>query len=196
MVSVSKGNSKLGGIMSVSLPRCTCRHDAPCYKDGCYCAKGNFVFKNVQNSYENNLNIWLTNPQQYEDDILNQLPFRGIFRWSVCGDIPNASYLEMIVRIAKKVKEVKFLCFTKKYDIVNKFLDSGNKIPSNLRVVFSGWKGLELVNPHSLPVAWMYDKKDPDERIPKTAMLCGGHCETCGLCWNLKRKQNVYFNKH
>jgi len=154
------------------------------------------VFDNVQKAYRNNLEIWSANPVEYENDIVNSIPIIGMFRWHVSGDIINTDYLKMMVRVANRKKQVKFLCFTKQYDIVNEFIASGNVIPKNLKIVFSAWKNFQMNNENHFPIAWMFDEKDPDERIPKSAIKCGGSCSDCGICWLLKKRQNVYFNKH
>ena len=56
-VSISKGNSKMGDIPSVSLPPCTtCNPEAPCFKK-CYAVKIQRLYKTVKTAYENNLEI-------------------------------------------------------------------------------------------------------------------------------------------
>lgn len=194
-VTISKGNSKMGLIYSVSLPPIiTCRADAPC-KKGCYALKGAFLYKNVSSAYLNNYELYNNNPLEFELSILKQLPQYGVFRWHVSGDIINNEYLNMMVRLAKKLKNVKFLAFTKKYEIVNEYLNN-YKLPKNLKIVFSAWNGLELENNHKLSVAYVYDKNNIDERIPKDALPCNGDCNNCMVCWGLKKNQSVVFNKH
>ena len=194
-VTISKGNSKMGLIYSVSLPAgITCRADTPC-KKGCYALKGTFLYKNVRNSYTNNLELFLADKKAYEQSILQQLPMYGVFRWNVSGDIVNMEYLEMMIRIAKKLKNIKFLAFTKKYELINEYLET-KKIPKNLKILFSAWNGLTMDNPNNLPIAYVHDKKNLDNRIPKTALPCSGDCSQCMVCWGLRKKQSVVFAKH
>jgi hypothetical protein len=194
-VTISSGNSKMGKIYSVSLPPVlTCREDAPC-KKGCYAMKGAFLYANVKSSYQNNLDFFNEDAKGYELSILKQLPMYGVFRWSVSGDIVNNEYLEMMIRIAKKLPNVKFLAFTKKYELINEYLLT-KKLPKNLKVVFSAWKGLEFENPNKLSIAYVYDKNNIDERIPKNALPCNGDCSQCMVCWGLKKSSSVVFNKH
>lgn len=194
-LNISKGNTKMGLIPSVSLPTNVCDKSLPCYKN-CYAKKAERMYSAVRNAYNNNLELFLKAPEEFEKQLLENIPCFGMFRWFVSGDILNIQFLQMMVRIAKKAKNVKFLAFTKKYAIVNEYIGNNGKIPSNLRIVFSGWKGLEMNNPYHFPVAWMRDIYDLDERIPKSAMECGGNCSRCGKCWELKKRQHVYFNKH
>ena len=51
IVSISKGNSKMGAIPSVSLPPCiTCNPTAPCFKK-CYAVKLSRRYKTVKTAY-------------------------------------------------------------------------------------------------------------------------------------------------
>ena len=61
----------------------------------------------------------------------------------------------MTLRVARKNPEVKFMAYTKKYDLVNKYFDKGGKeFPDNYTLRFSEWdKSWEVPNPHNLPVA-------------------------------------------
>ena len=195
-VTISKGNRKMGLIYSVSMPAgVTCRDNAPC-KKGCYACKGAFLYSNVQKSYNNNLNLYKEDSQRFEQSILEQLPMYGVFRWHVSGDMVDMEYFKMMVRIAKKLKNVKFLAFTKKYELVNDYILQGGKIPKNLKIVYSAWTGLEMDNPNNLPIAYMRDEKNLDERIPKSAIPCSGDCSQCMACWNMRKRQSVVFDKH
>lgn len=189
-------------IPSVSLPsQCSCRHDAPCAKT-CYAKKGNFTFSNVQQSYANNFQAYVEDPKNYFAQIVDgiggkMLAYR-FFRWHTAGDIVDNEYLLGMIVVAKKCKETKFLCFTKKFDIVNNYVANGGKIPSNLHIVFSAWhKAFKVNNPFNFPVAYVFFKKqelNPD--IPSLAIPCPGKCEECLACWSLKKGQSVYFHQH
>ena len=50
-ISISRGNSKMGAIPSVSLPcRVTCNQNAPCFKK-CYAARIELRYKESRNAY-------------------------------------------------------------------------------------------------------------------------------------------------
>ena len=202
MIKISLTNAKLGGtIPSLNLPTTTCRADAPC-KHGCYAKKGNWLYKNVLESLENNLKEFLKDPNNFFNQVENFLKNGDIcykfFRWFSSGDIVNERFFSGMVEIAKKTPETKFLCFTKKFKIVNDYITAGGTIPDNLRVVFSAWdKNFKVDNPHRLPVAFVYFKdstKNPD--INEYAIPCTGSCRTCKACWSLKNGQAVYFKQH
>ena len=204
-IKISTTNSKLGTcIPSISLPpQCSCRKDAPCAK-GCYAKKGNFLYNNVKDSHQTNYDFYMENPDGYFDEIISFLTSGLVsyrfFRYHVAGDIVDYNYLLGMIRAAKRCRGTKFLCFTKKFDIVNDFIEKNGEfaIPSNLKIVFSAWhKAFKVENPFNLPVAYVFFKKsemNPD--IPELAIPCQGHCETCMACWGLKKGQSVFFNQH
>lgn len=131
-VKISISNSKLGAqIPSINLPpEHSCRVDAPCHK-GCYGKKGHFLFKNVKKSLLNNFACYVNNSEDYFNGVISFLNDTLIsykyFRWHSVGDIVDDTYFIGMIKVAKKCKNVKFLCFTKKFGIVNKYLASGKK---------------------------------------------------------------------
>ena len=202
-MKLSMTNSKLGAqIPALNLPALkTCRADAPC-RQGCYALKGNFLFENVRKSYEDNLNHFINNPKEFFNQIIEKidggLATYKYFRWFASGDIVNETFLNGMIKVAKKCKSTKFLCFTKKFELVNNYLSNGGKLPSNLKIVFSAWdKDFKADNPFNLPMAYIYFKKaENNPNIPHLAIPCGGSCENCLACWSLRKGQSVYFNQH
>ena len=196
-VKVSNTNSKLGGqIYSINLPAVvTCRPDAPCFK-GCYARKGNWTFTNVKNSLESNLEAYKSNPDLFFESVAAQTVLTRFCRWHSSGDIVDMKYFEGMCKVARKNKDTHYLCFTKKYEIINEFLSKGKRIPKNLSIVFSAWDNWIPKNPYNLPMTYVYGDKFNNELIPKDAIPCGGKCENCQACWTLKKGQHVYFLKH
>jgi len=202
-VKISLTNSKLGGfIPSVNLPAgLTCRADAPCQK-GCYAKKGNWLYANVKESLKNNLNIFNENPEEYFNSIIAQLNNGDIsykfFRWHSSGDIVNFKYLQGVIRVAEACPQTKFLCFTKKFGLVNLYLEAKKELPENLHIVFSAWdKDFKVENPFDLPVTYInFKKQERNADIPEYAIPCMGKCAECKACWSLKKGQSVVFNQH
>ena len=196
--NVSNTNTKLGAsILSINLPAgITCREDAPCRKSGCYAIKGHWLYQNVKNSLQENLDAYVNNPSLYFDSIASQTALARFVRWHSSGDIVDAKYFEGMCKVARKNKATHYLCFTKKFEIINEFLASGKKIPRNLNVVFSAWSDWIPDNPYNLPTTYVYGKNFNNELIPKDSIPCVGKCESCQSCWTLKKGQSVYFTKH
>lgn len=199
MFKVSKGNSKLGKIYNWNLPAVvTCRKNAPCIKD-CYACKGFYRMASVKKCYEENLRSFLEDPEQTEKDILSQLPDNGYCRIHSSGDFYNMEYLEMCVRIAEQKPNVNFLAFTKKYELVNDYMEKYMYIPQNFTIVFSLWEGLDCSDnnwefPYSLVSSETKDRVL--QLFPKYA--CTGSCVNCKKCWELRRNKAefVIFAKH
>lgn len=201
-MNISKNsNEKLGCIPSLNLPVCVCGN-APCRNNGCYACKGHWNYKNVQDSLHNNLGEFATDPKKFFNDIIeelnNGLVVYRYFRWFASGDIVNMTFLEGMVKVAKACKLTTFLCFTKKFAIVNKYLKDGGKLPKNLKIVYSHWdKDFPVENPFGLPTAFVrFKKANLNPLIPQTAFPCSGKCEKCLACWKLENGQSVVFNKH
>lgn len=196
--NVSNTNTKLGGqIFSINMPAgVTCRADAPCAKSGCYAKKGNWLFPNVQKSLHENLEHYKSNPKLFFESIAVQTALVKYCRWHSSGDVVDSQYFEGMCRVARKNKDTHYLCFTKKYEIINEFLANGKKIPKNLSVVLSAWSDWIPDNPFNLPTTYVYGKDFKNELIPQDSIPCGGKCETCQACWTLKKGQSVYFKKH
>ena len=99
----------------------------------------------------------------------------------------------MWYQLAERYPDVKFLAFTKQWDIVRDIpFDS---LP-NFALVLSGWPGTEI--PEDLKkryhASYCIDKGDTP---PEGAIECNGNCMTCNACWMLKDlDRDVWFRKH
>lgn len=201
-VHISRGVSKLGeSIPSVSLPPGqTCRTGAPC-KKLCYARKGRFAFTHNKDLLQRNLDVWNQDPEGYERDIAIAAFTSRFFRYHSAGDVPDAAYIDMMVRVAQSCPHTSFLCFTKKYELFNQYIESHGDLPSNLSIVFSAWGTLIPDNPYRLPVAYIRFKKQ-ENHIPENARPCSGYCGDCvqtgKSCWDLKRGTDdcVVFDQH
>lgn len=197
-VKISKGNSKLGQIPSVSLPSIkTCRQCA--CREKCYAQKLERLRPAVRNAYQHNLEVLINEPETYWREVEASVMMSRFFRFHVSGDIPTAEYLANMVAIAGRNSHCEILCFTKRYELVNEFIEKNGELPSNLHMIFSGWVGLDMVNPHTLPEAHVR-YRDGSTTAREDAALCGGNCTECAMteggCWSLQKGQQVIFNEH
>ena len=199
MVSISEGNTKTGKFPSVSLlPRLSCpwnRCKGTCGQK-CYAIKLAKLRPVVMEAYARNTAIFKLCPVAYFRAVEKAVRRSQFFRFHIARDIPNMFYLHVMHYIAMVNPHCKILCFTKQYDIVNKYL-SENKKPSNLQILFSGWTNLDPVNPYNLPETTVY-KTEADKKPEWTA--CGGNCLDCALhcggCWDAKNGETVAFKIH
>jgi len=200
-VSISRGNAKMGLIASVSLPpiiSCSkeaCKH---CGKD-CYARKiARLRPKTVGAAYQRNLDILKEEPEQFWREVNAAVAMSRFFRFSVGGDLYDKDYFENMVKVARNNKHCEILCFTKKFDIVNEWLND-HKLPKNLHLIFSGWRGMTMNNPHNLPEAHVF-YRDGTTTAKDGARYCSGNCYECAIamtnCWSLKKGQQVVFKQH
>lgn len=195
-ISISPGNQKMGYIPSVSLPPVvTCANGCTCSKK-CYAARLCKIRKTVREAYERNLQILNTDPAAYWLQVKAAAMVTKYFRFHVSGDIVNAEYLRNMCQTAQQLPGTFFLAFTKKYSLVNEYAQR-EEIPANLKIIFSAWPGMQMENPHNLPVANVIFKgQEPAE----SWKICGGNCAECACrgvgCWELKPGEQIAFYEH
>lgn len=198
-VSISKGNSKMGAIPSVSLPPIiTCPKNTPCAKK-CYASKLCRLYPTVNKAYQNNLEILRTNQNEYFNQVFNAVRMSRFFRFHVSGDIPNYDYFASMVAIAWDNPHCEILAFTKQYKIVNDYISDHipPPLPQNLHIIFSEWGDLTPPNPYNLPTAAVIFKGTEPKDEWK---ICGGNCAECACrgvgCWELKQGETIAFYEH
>lgn len=202
-IKISPGNSKLGAIPSISLPAgLTCREDCEC-RQKCYAKKLERLRKSVREAYMLNYQVLKCTPDIYWREVEASIMMSRFFRFHVSGDIPDEDYLRHMIDVASRNKHCEILCFTKKFDIVNSILTQmmlkGKPFPSNLHLILSAWRGLEMKNQFNLPEAHVR-YRNGSTTARDNALECGGNCTECALteggCWSLDSGEQVVFNEH
>ena len=198
LVSISRGDRKLGLVMNISTtPGNCCIRGVPCLRDGCYALKALRLYKGARTAWRLNELLAKHHPDSYFMQIAAKVAEAKplLFRWHVAGDILNRDYLRGMCQIAAANPGTHFLAFTKAFEIVNRFEDR-EAIPVNLVLVFSAWPGMMFSNPNGRHrIAWMQD--GTETRVPRDAIECPGNCESCGMCYELDRLgRDVVFHKH
>lgn len=198
MELITTTNTKLGGhIAQINMPYIvSCREDAPCINQ-CYCKKGPIGMTTARTSHMKKLCAYKADPKGFFDQINLELKFvpYKYFRWHSSGDIVDEQYLDYMFKLARKNKQTRFLCFTKKYEMVNEYLNSHKK-PNNLIICLSHWKDWHPDNPHNLPTSYVDFGGTLD--IPQFAYECTDSCGDCPgtHCWHMKNGDSVVFKKH
>jgi hypothetical protein len=207
IVTISEGNTKTGALPSISLPPVfTCNPEADCTKGACYMLPLLKLRPSVFKAYNKNYKSFQIHPNLYFEAINEWINIKqpNFFRWHVSGDIPNLDYLERMLMISDAHPGTSFLCFTKQYHLVEKWLSEGvfcsdnQQFPENFSMVVSAWPKLEIPKSlGSLPKAWYLNPSNLDSRIPDNCLKCPGNCETCGMCFELhKTGRDVCFKHH
>ena len=192
MLSISKGNLKLGQVANINLlPGASCRDDAPC-RAGCYAEKCIQQYaRSAGQIWGRNLEKWRTDPKDFWRQLSTFLDsYSGrFFRFHAAGDIQDQAYLNWMMKVAKENKGIRFLAYTKKHEL------DFRRRPDNLNIVLSMWPGWGKVGKR-MPYAWMQDGSET--RIPEDAQVCPGGCAECGYyCWQeIAPEWNIVFNKH
>ena len=199
-VRVSNANGKMGAVSSVSsLPFLTC----PAVCAGtcgikCYAAKLANLRPSVLKSYAINTALALLRPDLYWSGIDYALKGVRYFRFHVSGDIINADYFQHMIDAARNNAHCEILVFTKRYNVVNAWIDSNGELPANLHILFSGWDNLAPVNPHSLPETNVITPSM--DTIPDDWKMCGGNCFNCACrgvgCWQAQKGDTIAFKLH
>lgn len=200
-INMGNHNSKTGAAcLNLAFPVCVCREDAPCKKT-CYANKGCQTMCKVQAAYYRNLRLYNEDPDEFFNQVFYKIKYSGLtmVRLFDSGDFPDDDFLIRMCNLCKKFPNVKFMAFTKKYDLVNNYLDN-NALPNNFNILFSAWdKMWEVPNPHNLGIAYVSfndSRLTPD--YPKNSFVCPGRestCSACRACWSKKLKA-VVFKQH
>lgn len=218
-VTMSQDNRKMGAyITSTSFPPPkTCNCEAGCFaiRAGCKkkweCYAMNMYYNpmltlkgheisTVGESWERNWEIYQSDKEQYWREVEAAIMMSRFFRYFVGGDIPDTDYFIRMLDVAERNPHCEIICFTKKFDICNKVLET-RKLPSNLHLIFSMWKGLEMNNPFNLPECHvLYKDGTTTAKDEKTSFICSGSCEACAktksMCFNLKNNEQVLIKQH
>jgi hypothetical protein len=199
IVSIAKGNTKLGKIGNTSLsPIISCPSGVPCAKKGkCYALQSYIQYPYTKLAWDRNLRIYLQNSEVYFEQInvYLQHSMPKFFRWLVSGDIVNKNYFQGMMSLAYKNPQTCFLSFTKNYSVLAGI--HRNNLPNNLNIIVSAWPKYPMpkyIKKLGYRIAWVSD--GTETRIPKINKLCSGHCDTCFDCWDSKKIIDVVLPLH
>ena len=119
-IHISKSNSKLGKIGSFSTtPVVGCGENCKVCVTKCYARKFHRLYASVRKAWDENLDAVQNDRQAIVDAVVSycnggKKP-KAAFRWFVSGDIPDRNFVHLMVLVARKCKNTRFLCFTKSY---------------------------------------------------------------------------------
>lgn len=213
-LNTSNGNSKVGKVGCYNLPieytcvNCECKRKKKCYAlNGCY----NFLSN--QATYAENYAFYkAVGKDGFTSAMVERINEKKwkYFRYFTCGDIPDIDFVDAMVEIAKQCSNVKFWTYTKKYGIVNIWVNRNglNAIPDNLTIIFSHWLNddgsyFPMQNPHNLPTS-EFIPLGMEHLKEQVTFICPcsdpnvfSTCETCEHpCFNLKYGQSMALLEH
>lgn len=201
-ICISGGNRKVNALNVSIMPILTCGNCKECMHF-CYDVKACLQYpKTVIAARMRNTCLLWKNRDEYFARIEKAISHRRkhkFFRWHVAGEIVDRDYLARMVDIARRHPDWTFWTYTKMYWLVNEYvrIHGGDRfvaIPSNLKIMFSEWKGLPMDNPYGFPV---FACRYPDEPIPENTFKCPGNCDYCmEHCRGCIAGENTYNDLH
>ena len=211
---ISEGNEKTGPAWNYNLSiELTCNHNCECYLKGvCYACSGCYCFIHNQMMYSENV-AYLKNHSVAEILTTFQMAIDSnknirLFRFFTCGDIPNTRFVDIMAGVARNNPGMKFWAYTKKYAIVNKWIDENGRLPESLVILFSHWLNSDgsyypMENPHNLPTSEFIPIGQ--EHLSETVThICPcsdpnviANCANCEhACYTLKTGQSMALLEH
>ena len=213
-LNFSLENSKVGKVLGFNFPiHYTCNHACECYKKGkCYGCTGCYNFMCNQALYSENLAYFFHHTEREFVDTVNAKIIEtgyNMFRWFEIGDIFSYTFFrDVMVKVALENENIRFWSYTKKYDIVNRFIEDGGVIPENLTIVFSHWLNEDgtyfpMNNPYNMPTS-EFIPIGKEELTENVTHICPcsdpdvvATCATCEHpCYKLERGQSMALLEH
>ena len=125
-----------------------------------------------------------------------------IMRWHSSGEIENYNYLLHMIKLAVELPNVQFYCYTKRFDLIDKYLNEFKKFPKNFVVNISVWHDNDKGYDFGKCNKFVYDDgTDPKiakmrhcPAVDKNGHSTGVKCSQCGWCFkgNYGRVTAVY----
>ena len=201
-VRLQQGNNKTGReCYTVSLiPIVDCSNCKEC-KGYCYDINNVCWQPCVMNDRARNSAIHKIDPERYWSEISLQVKANYItqLRINVGGDLTYDDF-KYINEMAKENPYTDFLFFTKSHQEINDYIDNYGMFVSNVKAIWSVFKGQTVKNKHNLPEAHIL-KEDGTTTAPEFgSYFCGGNCSRCHMykegCWVLKLGESVILKEH
>ena len=178
-----------------------------------YACQGCYLFASKQALYSENYRYYKENTAEtLAATIVDFIDANSLhlFRYFTCGDIPGAKFLDAVVLAAIARPNVKYWLYTKKYHIVNQYLDDkgADVIPANVSIIFSHWMNddgtyFPMPNPYGFQTSEFIPlgHEDMAERVthicPCSDPTVKATCATCSHpCYDLKRGESMALLEH
>lgn len=149
----------------------------------CYNNKLLIQYKGKCISELRNLVGFILDKPRLKNIISNKMGNTRLFRIHGNGEFHSRASLEFWLDVAKDNKDVKFYTYTKSYEIVEEYLQEGNKFPSNFILNVSLIDGMQDNLQAKYPLLMQHNKfviiLKKDMNTDKKATVCGGNCLKC-----------------
>ena len=215
-ISIVQGNKKLGsGVFAFNLLpgdeplsvktkgvltniRGTCTGCCSGCVNDCYAVRDAKRYHNTCiPSLSKNTLIMRNDIEKMFAQLENQLVKRKakVLRWHSAGEIESFDYLRRMVALAEKLDNVKFYCYTKRFNFVQQYLNEHKTFPNNFTVNISVWNGNDEGYDFGGLNKFVYDDgSDPEvtkmfhcKAVAPNGKSTGLTCDKCGRCFNGNR---------
>lgn len=165
------GNSKIGSKKAMAYGHvipATCDNRCECFKDKiCYGCHGFYIMYPVNQLFlaDNMLFFKKYGYKATAVAIIKEIKRTHCqyFRWFTVGDIPNIDFIKMMVLVGRECPEVEFWGYTKKYMLVNHYIDKymngdAAEFLELTGLIFSHWRNkdgsfFKMTNPYNMPLS-------------------------------------------
>lgn len=114
-----------------------------------------------------------------------------VCRFHSAGELPHYNYLLHMVKLAVEMPDVQFYCYTKRFNLIQKYIEEYKVFPKNLVINISVWKGNDKGYDFGHLNKFVYDDhSDPEVmKLPHCPAVnakgrsTGIKCVDCGLCF-------------
>ena len=200
-INLSKGNTKLGEILSFSISALkSCPTKTSWCEKHCYAKRLENQYPNVKQAYNDNFNA--ITDKTFTTDMVTEIKKynkSNIFRLHVSGDMLNVAYIYKWISIAKQLPNITFYGYTRAWEDTNLLPHLGilNKQPNV--VLFASTDITTTKNtPKTFRVAYAGDNKPTNIQSTTCPQQTNkvDTCLDCKLCFTKKAKTNIYFRTH
>jgi hypothetical protein len=178
--------------------RMSCSENPDCICTHCYVDKTMAMYPRLEVSLTNNTEV-LTKRELTTSEIkaiANQFLNVSIVRFESFGDLNNETQLLNYIRLARAARHTRFALFTKQYQIVKKYFESGKRFPDNVTLILSS----PYID-HVLHESFVNEFKQYHRRVITFTVTrdkanpninCGKRkCVECRNCYDAKTPKNV-----
>ena len=197
MITLSKGNKKVKNTLIFNIaPITTCIGDCKGKEGKCYAMKASRRFPNVRNCYNRNTEV--AKSEGFKELMIASIQYHVMnfsfkyFRIHEAGDFFNQRYLNDWCDIASKFPNIKFLAYTKSFQL------NFDNVPSNLTIINSIWGNenqyTKFANKGFKTSVVVNDLNDIKFNSNKDFVCPADDCSTCRKCWGTDK--NIIFKLH
>lgn len=191
-VTFSLYNTKVGNVMSHSINNTFCNPSWSCYKI-CYARAMANRRASVRTSYDRNTDVLINDRNAFFDAIDKAMTMAEAisdgYRVHVDGECPDYDYVERLMALILKHKDLPVIFMTKRDDLINEWVEEhGWDALPNIKPRISTAIGKEHNNPYGLPTSNILPKgEEPNGKwmCPNQLLKKEGkewHCSDCIKC--------------